>query len=484
MNVPVTRLPIHLRPDPARVITRYFGPGDEQRIRRIIDRVLAIPASDADALLASVERDFRPTHPDVDAVFLQNFEVVKHHVPDAAALSDDLRRLIGACFTMEYAVEAAALFNPSMAPAVDQDGVPPGSVRFLMSLRATGEGHLSSIVFRRGLIDAQGGVSVDPPGRYSRALAAIPADSFDKPQFVRELQTLGAWNDLAQKTMALVGERFTRAEFVEAIGRACQQASAAGQAGQSTDALLALTQANYQLTLPPGGEVSELVIFPFSDNERRGIEDMRLVRFTDDDGSSRYYGAYTAYDGVRIYPQLLEYGLGESLEVRMLSGNCAKNKGMALFPRRIAGKYAMVARLDNENLYYMESDDVHFWDSARLLQTPRFPWEVIQIGNCGPPLETDSGWLLLTHGVGPVRQYCIGVTLLDRDDPTRVIGQSREPLIAPVDQERRGYVPNVVYSCGGMIHNGLLVLPYATSDSATTIAVVELDALLKSLLTD
>ena len=254
-----------------------------------------------------------------------------------------------------------------------------------------------------------------------------------------------------------------------------------GTSEESIDALLSLTRASYQLDPKPGTDISEVVIFPFSDNERRGIEDMRLVRFTDDDGSSEYYGTYTAYNGFRIFPQLLNYRVDGKLAIRMLSGSSAKNKGMALFPRKIGGKYAMVARLDNENLYYMESDDVLYWDEAQFLQAPKFPWEVIQIGNCGSPIETESGWLLLTHGVGPMRQYCIGATLLDHDDPSRVIGQTSEPLLVPTGQERFGYVPNVVYSCGGMIHAGLLVLPYAMSDLATSIALINVDELLESL---
>jgi predicted GH43/DUF377 family glycosyl hydrolase len=481
MTVRVTRLPIQLLPDSKRVITRFFGPGDENRIRDIIERLLAIPQNQVESVLASVESNFRPLHPDIDAVFVQHFDMVKQHVPSADQLGDSLRQLIGACFTMEYAIESAALFNPSMVPAVDQVGVPSGSVRFLMSLRATGEGHLSSIVFRRGMIDANGQVSVDPPGRYSRPLTAIASDIFDKEHFVRELQGLGAWTDHAQRTIALLDERFTRAQLSDAIEKRRTEASISGKSEESNDALLALTRASYRLDLPPGADISELVIFPFSDNERRGIEDMRLVRFADDDGTFHYYGTYTAFDGFRIFPQLLAYQKDCSIQIHMLSGSCAKNKGMALFPRKIGGQYAMVARLDNENLYYMESADVCIWDHARLLQKPKFPWEVIQIGNCGSPIETEAGWLLLTHGVGPMRQYCIGATLLDHDDPCRLIGQTSEPLLVPSGSERIGYVPNVVYSCGGMIHEGVLVLPYAMSDSATSIAVIELDELLASL---
>jgi predicted GH43/DUF377 family glycosyl hydrolase len=481
MTVHVTRLPIQLLPDPRRVITRFFGPGDEKRIRDIIKRLVATPEAKIESLLTSLESNFRSLHPDIDDVFLEHFEMVKRHASSEGEVSDRLRLLIGACFTMEYAIESAALFNPSMVTAIDQAGLPPGSVRFLMSLRATGEGHISSIVFRRGVVDANGCVSVDPPGQYSRPLAAVVPDDFQKDAFVRELHACSAWTNHTQSIMALLGDRFTRAQLSDAIDEVRRNASISGKSEESNDALLGLAQANYRLNLPTGADISELVIFPFSDNERRGIEDMRLVRFTCDDGSCRYYGTYTAYDGFRIFPQLLDYQEGGSIEIHVLRGSCAKNKGMALFPRKIGGKYAMVARLDNENLYYMESDDVLLWDSARLLQTPRFPWEVIQIGNCGSPLETEAGWLLLTHGVGPMRQYCIGATLLDRDDPSQMIGQTSEPLLVPSGKERIGYVPNVVYSCGGMIHEGILVLPYAMSDSATSIAVIDLHELLDTL---
>src|SRR4030095_11638896 len=397
MSVDVRRLPIQLLPDASRVITRYFGPGEENRIRDVVSRSLAIPEAAIAALVASLEHDFRIIHPDIDDVFLEHYEAVKHHI-SIGPVSDARRRFIGACFTMEYAIESAALFNPSMVPAIDQTNVAPGSIRFVMSLRATGEGHISSIVFRRGLIDADGNVSVDPPSRYSRPLrASVPVD-FAKADFIRQLQSLHAWSEHAQATLALLGDRFTRAELSEAIDKLRSPVDVSGVSEESNDALLALSQANYRLTLPSGADVTEAVIFPYSDNERRGIEDLRLVRFADDDGSFHYYGTYTAYNGFQIFPHLLEYPVGQHVEIHMLTGRCAKNKGMALFPRKVRGRYAMVARLDNENLYYMESDHVRVWNEARLLLAPKYPWEVIQIGNCGAPLETEAGWLLLTHG--------------------------------------------------------------------------------------
>jgi len=480
-TVRVKRLPIELEPDSSRVITRFFGFGEENRMRGIIARLLAIPEATVATLLAKLEDDFRPIHSNIEDVFRENYAAVKKYIPNGEPLSEVRQRFIGASFTMEYAIESAALFNPSMVPAIDQSNVPPGSVRFLMSLRATGEGHLSSIVFRRGLVNSDGSVTVDPPGRYSRPLKATVPDHFDKAYFVRQLQALDAWTKHAQTILSRLADRFTRAELSNAIDEIRKQSTVSGESEESNDALLAVTKANYQIPLLPGTDVSEAVIFPHSDNERRGIEDLRLVKFTGNDGSVHYYGTYTAFDGFRIFPHLLEYSGGQNVEVHMLTGRCAKNKGMALFPRAIHGRYAMIARLDNENLYYMESDDVRFWDEAEVLRRPVFPWEVIQIGNCGPPLETKAGWLLLTHGVGPMRQYCIGAILLDLDDPRRVIGHTTEPILVPTGKERFGYVPNVVYSCGGMIHAGKLILPYAMSDVATSIAVIDLQELLASL---
>jgi predicted GH43/DUF377 family glycosyl hydrolase len=483
MTVSVKRLPIQLGPDSSRVITRFFGPGGEKRTRDIIGRLLAIPEATARTLLSRLEHNFRPIHSDIGDIFLEHYAKVKDHIANQSAVSEVRRRFIGACFTMEYAIESAALFNPSMVLAIDQSNVPPGSVRFLMSLRATGEGHLSSIVFRRGLVHADGSVVVDPPGRYSRPLRAITPAHFQKADFVRKLQALDAWTEHIQTILSRLGDLFTRGELSNAIDEIRKLAPVSGELEESNDTLIALTQANYQIPLLPGTDISEVVIFPYSDNERRGIEDLRLVRFTGDDGSVHYYGTYTAYDGSRIFPHLLKYPVGSNVDVHMLTGRCAKNKGMALFPRTIRGRYAMIARLDNENLYYMESEDVCVWEEARLLRSPGFPWEVVQIGNCGPPLETPAGWLLLTHGVGPMRQYCIGAILLDLDDPCRVIGQTSEPLLVPTGKERFGYVPNVVYSCGAMIHAGNLVLPYAMSDLATSIAVIDLQELLDSFQT-
>jgi predicted GH43/DUF377 family glycosyl hydrolase len=325
---------------------------------------------------------------------------------------------------------------------------------------------------------------LEPPGTYGRPLKPFVPDEFDQALFRRDLDTLGVLSEPARRILHRLGERFTRHDLARAIEAARGDGWASGYLEEAGDSLIAATQVNYRLELPhpPLSRESEIVIFPFSDIERHGIEDLRLVLFTDDDGARRYYGTFTAYNGARVFPQLLEYRGGDSIGVRLLTGECARNKDMALFPRRLGGRYAMISRIDNENLYYMESDDIGVWDRARLLQVPEFPWQVVQIGNCGSPMETEAGWLLLTHGVGPMRQYCIGATLLDREQPWRVIGQTREPILMPSAEWRSsGYVPNVVYSCGAMIHGRMLIIPYAISDMTTHAVRVDLDTLLASL---
>ncbi len=484
MTVPVTRLPLQLKPDPNRVISRLFRPGDVERIRRIVARVQAFPEDEVEQLLGGLERDFRSQHADLRSVFADHFEEIRGSIPAEPVSSRARQLLIGAYFTMDYALESIALFNPSMVPAIVQDGVPPGAIRFLMSLRATGEGHISSIVFRTGTIGAQGDIELDPPGSYSTTLKATVPDVFLKSTICRDMATLGLPDSNFKAILDRVEARFTRDQLAEAIAAARADQQCSGCLEETVDTLISLTRVNYQLHLPhrpPVFREVEIVIFPFADIERHGIEDLRLVRFADDDGSDTYYGTFTAFDGGRAFPKMFAYAGGDTIDVSLITGECAKNKGMALFPRRIGGRYAMISRIDNENLYYMDSDDILYWDKAQIIQQPQFPWQVIQIGNCGSPIETEKGWLLLTHGVGPMRQYCIGASLLDRDEPWRVIGQTREPLLVPTDDERAGYVPNVVYSCGAMVHNRMLIVPYAMSDLKTSMVRIELDLLLDEL---
>jgi predicted GH43/DUF377 family glycosyl hydrolase len=485
MPVPVTRLPLKLTPDPRRVITRLFRPGDMKRVMKIVDRVLAFSEAEVERFLAELERDFRVGHPQLHEMFAENYRQICRDCPPVSEHTSEARMLlIGACFTMDYALESIALFNPSIVPAITQDGVDPGALRFLMSLRAIGEGHISSIVFRTGQISADGDVRLDPPGSYSKLLKATTPTQFLKSIFRRHLAVMSLPQEHFQPILDRLDDRFTLAELAEAIDATRRDQEASGFLEETADTLISLTRANYQLQLPHAPPVFrevEIVIFPFSDIERHGIEDLRLVRFTEDDDRHTYFGTFTAFDGGRAFPKMLEYAGGDTIDINLITGECAKNKGMALFPRRIRGKYAMISRIDNENLYYMESDDVLAWETAQLIQQPQYPWQVIQIGNCGSPIETEHGWLLMTHGVGPMRKYCIGATLLAAEEPWRVIAQTPEPLLVPNDDERSGYVPNVVYSCGAMVHNRMLIVPYAMSDIATSIARIDLDRLLASL---
>jgi predicted GH43/DUF377 family glycosyl hydrolase len=422
----LNRQALCVRPDPTRVVTRPFkpateprdlNPADKTRANHIVDRVLALDPAAVHCQLADVLENFQGRHRNL----LERFDARAKDMEDAfaphAAFTREQRRLVGAYFLLEYSFEAAALFNPSIVAHPNQSGAPTGGRRFILSLRAVGEGHISSLTFRSGSIAADGSVSVDPTAR----LASIPSVLH---------RTAGADGD----TVELIFE--------------------------------------------PDQDISERVIFPVTESQSNGIEDARFVEF-DDDGLRRFYATYTAYSGRAIRSELIETRDFLSFRMSPLTGTAARNKGMGLFPRKIAGKYAMIARQDNENLYLVYSDDLYCWNGGTAILKPQFPWEFVQIGNCGAPIELDEGWLLLTHGVGPVRKYSIGAVLLDKTDPSKVLGRSREPLIRPEPWGREGYVPNVVYTCGGMRHNDKIVLPYAVSDTFSNFATIEIAALMR-----
>lgn len=477
----VRRLPIRFEGDDRRVITRPFYPTGEARIRTVVDRVSRLSEQEVRRTLAQVLKSFERRHRDIESVFEEHYARAVSLIERPNGISRIRRLLIGSYFTMEYSIQSCALFNPSIVPHLSQSGIPEGAVRFLMSLRATGEGHVSSIVFRSGVIGAGQTVRFDPPGQFSRWARRSPDRQYEKRLFRRKLREIAIDEAAVDLVMGRLPEEFTFAQLEHAVSEARGAEPQRFQLEETVEGIFWLARSNYQLELPKDADASEIVIFPQSDNERQGIEDLRMVRFVEDDGSVTYFGTYTAYNGYRVLPQLMETTDFLRIGIHTLNGARAQNKGMALFPRRIDGHYVMCSRIDGENLYIMYSDIVHFWETAELLQTPRYPWEFIQIGNCGSPLETPEGWLLLTHGVGPMRQYCIGAMLLDLNDPLRVIGSLDEPLIVPTEEEREGYVPNVVYTCGAMIHGDYLYVPYAMSDRATSLAVVPLASLLERL---
>ncbi|MFP4145535.1 MAG: glycoside hydrolase family 130 protein [Phycisphaeraceae bacterium] len=482
---PIRRPETLFTSDDRRVITRFFTVGGEERFRAVIERVIELDDDQVERLLSRVLESFDDRHRHLERTLEIHYHHVRRLVPEPDELSRNKRLLIGAYFTMEYSIESAALFNPSMVLHPDQSGLDEGQARVLMSLRATGEGHISSIVFRTGTIQPSGQIAFDPPSRFAAPLRVRTDADYEKRLFTLKLQEIGAADDSARAILDELPEFFTFEELDDKIAEFEKRWDGEFEVlEEMADTLLWLARSNYHLAVPEGTDPSEVVIFPSSENESKGIEDVRLTRFVEDDGSVCYYGTYTAYNGFRMLPQLLKTRDFTRIAIHTLNGRYVQNKGMALFPRKIGGLYHMISRLDGENMYLMKSDNVYFWNHAQRLQTPRYPWEFVQIGNCGPPIETEAGWILLTHGVGPMRQYSIGVSLLDLDNPEKVIGHLDEPLIMPDEKERDGYVPNVVYSCGALIHQGMLVIPYAISDRATTFAEVDLDNLLEALLSN
>ncbi|MEO6152336.1 MAG: glycoside hydrolase family 130 protein [Croceibacterium sp.] len=425
----VTRLPVTLRPDPTRVVIRPFMPADDQapfierdrsRAQRIADRVLGRGNSELGVQLHRVTDGLSTHHRDVSQVLMRRFHDVNGLVIDPGSIDEDQARLIGAYFSEEYSFEAAALFNPSIVLHPEQTGVAQGAVRFILSLRGSGEGNISSVTFRTGMWSPHG-LTIDPPSvqAISPRIKSIPGGEPDDP-----------------------GVRLL-----------CEEAR----------------------------DLSEIVIFPVTPAQRHGIEDLRLVRFIDDDGAATYLGTYTAFSGGGIRQEILRTTDFATIDLTALRGPGTDNKGMALFPRKIGGRYAMLGRQDHENIWLQTSNDLYAWEAGVKVVEPRFPWEFVQIGNCGSPIEIDEGWLVITHGVGPVRSYCLGACLLDKRDPTKLLARLAEPLIRPDPHDHDGYVPNVLYSCGAMVHERTLLLPYAIADSFTTFASVRLDQLLQAM---
>ncbi|MEZ2406374.1 glycoside hydrolase family 130 protein [Bosea sp. RCC_152_1] len=424
----LNRQTLHLRPDPSRVVVRRFGPAGEPqdfnpaekaKANHIVNRVLSLDPDEAANLLAEVLENFNGRHRNL----LERFEARADEMEDAfaahGAFTKVQRQLVGAYFLHEYSFEAAALFNPSIIAHPDQSNAPAGGLRFILSVRAVGEGHISSLTFRSGSIAADGEVSVDPTSRLA--------------------------------TIATLHNRMARLD------------------GEDVEVVFAADS-----------DISERVIFPVTAAQSNGIEDARFVAFEEDDGIV-YRATYTAYDGRSIRSELIETRDFLSFRLSPLRGAAAVNKGMALFPRKLGGRYAMISRQDNENLHLIYSDDLLTWDGGVALLKPRYPWEFVQIGTCGSPIELDEGWLLLIHGVGAVRKYTIGAVLLDKADPSKVLGRLRQPFVQPEPSEREGYVPNVVYTCGAIRHRDLIVLPYAVSDTFCHFATVKVAALLEAI---
>jgi len=470
--------------DTSRVITRLHVPDEKHRIAKIIQRILRLSAGAGEKLMAQILAEFSGRHDDIGHIFERHLQAVGDYLPRGTVLSNVQRALIGAYFTKEYSIESAALFNPSMVPHPDQRHLKDGSLRFIMSLRATGEGHISSIVFRSGVLDRRNRLFFDPISDFVEAPDLQLDPVYKRTPFLRKLYEMGAVTDTTSYILNQLTEDFTYKELIGKIENFRAKPRFVEDCQNRTfEIMLWLADSNYEVNFHADHRISERVIFPVSKNESRGIEDARFVRFSGTDKAATYYATYTAYNGSTILPQLIETKDFITFNVLTLNGKAVQNKGMALFPRKIGNRFAMLSRQDGENNHIMFSDNIHFWQESQIIQEPNRPWEFIQIGNCGSPLETAEGWIVLTHGVGPMRQYCIGAVLLDLENPTKVIARLDEPLLAPHAKEREGYVPNVVYSCGAIIHNHELVIPYAMSDINSGIATIGVRELLSCMVT-
>ncbi|MGA1996852.1 MAG: glycoside hydrolase family 130 protein [Bryobacteraceae bacterium] len=482
-SIHVTRTPTIIKPDQSRVLLRPFSPGDSERVGRIIGRVMSLAEDEVGLLLEEILAEFSTRHQNIRDLFLERFEQVRETVPPDADLSEQRRLLIGSYFLAEYSLESAALFNPSIVPDPDQRDLPPGALRFILSLRATGEGHVSSITFRTGVIHPDQRIEIFTSTGFLTEPRQIPNPRYEKALFGRKLSELGLHDGFTRRVMNRLGESFALEELRAAL-QAEQFRLPDGMAPEDQEAsqgIWMLARSNYEVQFRPEQEISDRILFPVTPSQRNGIEDARFVCFRNDDGSHVYYATFTAYDGRIVVPELVVTSDFLLFRFITLNGPAAENKGMAIFPRKIRGLYAMISRQDNENIYLMFSDNVHFWNDCSVLLKPAFPWELVQLGNCGSPIETDAGWLVLSHGVGPMRKYSIGAFLLDRDDPSKVIGRLREPLLKPNQSEREGYVPNVVYTCGALVHNGVLIVPYGMADHATGFATVPLAEVLAAM---
>ena len=492
MSTSINRKPIRFYSDPKRVIVRFFFPGPESRVQTIIRKVVEMPEEAAMLSLNQVLRDFSARHRNISRLFQKHFDrtrdIMNGKVEDLTTLSVYKKLLIGAFFSSEYSIESAAFFNPSMVEDPDQSGLQEGQKRVIISFRATGEGHISSIAFRGGILDANNNLEMIPTGRLIDEAENVYNFTYKKDIFYKKLcEVYGVGELLGENAVLTLVLQKLRAEFeYNELDRASDETQREVQPDEQQRKMLQiiswLGDSHYKISFSLDTSISDRVIFPISAAESNGIEDARFVKFTEDDGLERYYATYTAYNGVSIMPMMITTRSFYQFEVMPIHGENAQNKGMALFPRKIKGKYAMLSRLDGINNYVMFSDTINLWHDAVKLQMPKFPWEFIQVGNCGSPIETEFGWLVITHGVGPMRKYVIGAILLDLDDPTKVIGQLNEPLILPNEEEREGYVPNVVYSCGSIINNDELVIPYAMSDTSSTYATLSLKELLTNLL--
>jgi predicted GH43/DUF377 family glycosyl hydrolase len=486
MQVTVTRKDSKFLPDPTRVIARFFNISNEKS-KYIISNVLAMSESEVYTTLSKVLRGYSRRHRNISMIFETHFNKLYNLFDELGIKPGNVNQshklLIGSYFTLEYSIESAAFFNPSIVEDPDQSELGPDEKRVILSFRATGEGHISSIVFRSAVIDKNSNLIIEPVGKMLAEAERIKRHIYNKESFIKKLDEMRDFENKISPVFVLekMAKSFTYDELKRAVEETRKAPHLTTNKELIVNQMMWLAKSHYELDFSLDSAISERVIFPISETERNGIEDARFVKFTEDNGEVTYYATFTAYDGISILPKLLTTKNFYHFKGLPIHGELAQNKGMALFPRKINGKYAMLCRIDGVNNYIAYSDNINIWREAKLIQAPKFPWELVRVGNCGSPIETKEGWLVITHGVGPMREYVLGASLYELDDPEKEIGRLKTPLLSPNTEEREGYVPNVVYSCGSIIHNGNLIVPYGISDYASTYASINLNELLNEL---
>jgi len=523
MLIAVTRKKFTFSPDSSRVIARFLYLNDE-RSAYIIRKVLAMPKKEVDIAMSQLLRGYSRRHRNISRIFEKHFAKLAPIFEKIEVNEEDLsitqKALIGSYFTMEYSIESAAFFNPSIVEDPDQSEIRPDEKRVIFSFRATGEGHISSIVFRSGILDKNNNLTIEPVGKMLAEADVIKRHVYDKKTFQEKLVEMQDQGKLASPAIVdkidqlqdkkkafspsvvditdenkehgsfispdfildKLGDNFTYGELMRNLVLVKKESDLSEDHLKIINEMMWLASSHYEINFSIDSAISERVIFPISATEQGGIEDARFVKFTDDNGEITYYATYTAYDGMTILPKLIKTTDFYNFKILPINGEIAQNKGMALFPRKINGKYAMLCRIDGVNNYIAYSDSINIWHEAKIIQEPKYPWELVQIGNAGSPIETKDGWLVITHAVGSMREYTLGASLYELDNPGKEIGRLSGPLMTPNESEREGYVPNVIYSCGSIVHNGELVIPYAMSDHSSSYATVNLRELLDVLM--
>lgn len=485
MRVSVTRKNLKFFPDSSRVIARFFMNGD-LRTRNLVNRIIQLTDYQVNQALEQTLREFASRHRNVSRLFFKHCENIRSIIEgmdiNFEDLSDERKMLIGSYCTMEYSLESAALFNPSIIEDLDQSYLKTGEKRVIISFRATGEGHISSIVFRRAILDANNDLHLSRVGDYVDMAEIYHKKLYDKKRFIKKLKEMQVPEKYFGAIMDDLPDRFEYYHLKNAVNYLLKNTEMSSSKRVAFEEITWLVDSFYDIRFHKDVDLTERVIFPISESESRGIEDARFVNFLEDDNTTKIFATYTAYNGHTILPKLISTEDFYTFRIMPLHGKGAQGKNLALFPKKIKGKYAMLSRIDGVNNYLMFSERTTLWTNPVLIQEPKFPWEFVQIGNCGSPLWTEKGWLIITHGVGPMRRYSIGASLMDLEDPSKEIGRLEEPILMPLEEERNGYVPNVVYSCGSLIHNNSLILPYAVSDYSSTYAVIDLKELFTVLI--